>query len=352
MTAKRKRLIILKRLPESARVPGECARDATFARSLRSRHDRSRGEEVDVRIADPRSCVVRCALAMLAVSTASSYTPAACAHEPDAEEIALGSLVDAEIAFARMGSERGVHAAFLANFAADGVVLEPKPSRVRDTWGAHPAPDDPLAVRLDWKPAQAGVARSRDFGYTTGPYAAWNAARPSDKRHGAFFSVWQRNAAGRWQVILDAGISTPAGVDFVPLGASPRPRFHGKSNTASERRWLLAQEANGFGSDAAGITPTRYAQLLADDVRLHRNDAPPLASRAIVAPAVAHRMLRVVWTPIDARVAKSADMAVTYGTYRETDRSSSVHSGYYAHLWLRERAGRWRLAYDIALPAT
>ena len=51
-------------------------------------------------------------------------------------------------------------------------------------------------------------------------------------------------------------------------------------------------------------------------------------------------MRRVVWTPIDARVAASADMAVTYGRYRETDRASSVHDGYYAHLWLRDRAGR------------
>jgi hypothetical protein len=25
-----------------------------------------------------------------------------------------------------------------------------------------------------------------------------------------------------------------------------------------------------------------------------------------------------------------------------------VREGYYAHLWLRDAAGRWRLAYDIA----
>jgi hypothetical protein len=45
-------------------------------------------------------------------------------------------------------------------------------------------------------------------------------------------------------------------------------------------------------------------------------------------------------------------MAVTYGRYQETDRASTVHDGYYAHLWLRDAAGEWRLAYDIALPAS
>lgn len=303
-------------------------------------------------VTDRRGCVVQWALTVLMLAVTAARAPAISAHEPDAEEIALGSLVDAEIAFARMGWERGVNAAFLANFAADGIVFEPEPTRVHDAWGARPPPEDPLARRLDWKPAQAGVARSRDFGYTTGPYTASDAAQPDSTRYGAFFSVWQRDAAGTWQVILDAGIATPAAVDFASLGASPRPRFSGRSNAASQRRRLLALEANGFGSRAAAITPTRYAKLLADDARLHRNGAPPLSSRAAAAPEVARRMLYVTWTPIDARIAASADMAVTYGTYRETDRASVVRTGYYAHLWLRDRAGRWRLAYDIALPAT
>jgi len=43
---------------------------------------------------------------------------------------------------------------------------------------------------------------------------------------------------------------------------------------------------------------------------------------------------------------------VTWGRYREIDRAASAHDGYYAHLWLRNRAGDWRLAYDVAVPAT
>ena len=39
------------------------------------------------------------------------------AHEADAQEAALGSLVDAELAFARSALEQGIRAAFLANFS-------------------------------------------------------------------------------------------------------------------------------------------------------------------------------------------------------------------------------------------
>ena len=272
------------------------------------------------------------------------------AHEPDAEEIALGSLVDAELAFAKMASQRGVRAAFLANFAPDGVVFEPAPQRLRDTWSARPPPADPLAFHLMWKPLQAGVSRDHDFGYTTGPYTAWNAAEPQRKRHGVFFSVWKRNAQRRWEVVLDAGITTPGEVDFAALRAAPRPRYRGRPSADVQRALLLGEEARSFGSGPEGITPTRYAQLLADDVRLHRDDGAPLASRAAVAREMAFRMSRVTWTPIDARVSAAGDIAVTYGHYRQTDRASSVTGGYYAHLWLRDADGRWRLAYDIALP--
>jgi len=49
-------------------------------------------------------------------------------------------------------------------------------------------------------------------------------------------------------------------------------------------------------------------------------------------------------------VSAAADMAFTYGSYRETDRSGQVRDGYYAHLWLRDAQGAWQLAYDVVLP--
>ena len=73
---------------------------------------------------------------LLCIALAHAGMNAAFAHEPDAEEVALGSLVDAELAFARMGVERGVRDAFLANFADDGIAFEPAPVRLRETWSA------------------------------------------------------------------------------------------------------------------------------------------------------------------------------------------------------------------------
>jgi len=189
------------------------------------------------------------------------------------------------------------------------------------------------------------------MGYTTGPFTLSTAARPA-LRHGVFFSVWQRTPGGPWQVMLDAGITTPAAVDFAQLGPAPRPRFAGRANPGRERVRILDAESRALGGGDAGLTPNDYARRIATDVRLHRDGAPPIASRAAVAPAIAQAMSRMSWSPIDARVSAAGDMAFTYGRYRQTDHDQRVIDGYYAHLWLRDGSGAWQLAYDIDLPAT
>jgi hypothetical protein len=306
---------------------------------------------------------VRVARVFAHVALVAALAPCAgaLAHEPDAEEIALGSLVDADLAFAHASGTDGVRAAFVAHFAPNGVALQPAPVRIVEAWHDAKREANAHAPRLVWKPAQAGVAESRDFGYTTGPYEV---IRDGDAtRHGVFFSVWQRDARGPWKVVLDAGTTADAAVDFAALGASPRPALVAGSRddapvsmpsarvVRNARARLLADESSAFGAGASGLTPTAYAKLLRDDVRLQRNGSSPLVSRGRVARFVALRMRRVIWMPDDARIARSNDMAVSYGRYRETDRDDAVHDGYYAHLWLRDRAGAWRLAYDIALPA-
>jgi ketosteroid isomerase-like protein len=273
------------------------------------------------------------------------------AHEDDPEEQALLSLINAELKFARMGAEEGVRAAFLANFAPDGVAFEPKPVRLVETWSARPANPNPKALKLEWEPAQAGVAKSLDMGYTTGPFKLTDTTRGGPPRHGVFFSVWRRDASGTWKVALDMGISAPQAVDFVPMGVPPRPRYKGKADASAQQKALMAREARTLSTAGAAANAGTYADLLAPDVRLHRDGLMPIVGRAAAAKTMRDRAARVVWTPQEVRIADSGDVAISYGKYREIARSGASAEGYYSHLWLRDAAGRWRIAYDIALAA-
>jgi hypothetical protein len=139
-------------------------------------------------------------LLAVACTVVAVWLGASDAHEPDAEEAALISLVDAELAFGKMAHEQGVDAAFLTHVAADGIVLEPAPMRLRDAVQAHSAPADPKASRLSWQPAQVGVARSRDMGYTSGPFKRTDTALADGTRRGVYFSIWRREANHRARI--------------------------------------------------------------------------------------------------------------------------------------------------------
>jgi len=293
--------------------------------------------------------VVRFARQALAIAFVGATLAAAGsigAHEPDPEEIAKGSLIDAELGFARMSLEQGMRAAFLANFAADGVAFDPRPFVLREKWSKVPAPADPHAVRLEWSPAQVGVSRGQDMGFSTGPSSFVAKAHPGDTHHGVYFSVWTRSGTAPWKVSVDMGISTPAAADFATLGAAPRARFEGdSSNREVERKILAAREDRMFEFRAG----SPYAKFLADDARLYRNGRAPLAGRYAVAAWQAAHVERAVWTPQAVRIARSADIAVSYGRVRETPVEGAAREGGYVHLWLRDRRGAWRLAYDIAI---
>jgi hypothetical protein len=152
-----------------------------------------------------------------------------------------------------------------------------------------------------------------------------------------------------WRVALDVGITTPGPIDFVPLGSAPRPRYLGGADVQAQRSAIVAHESRSMV--IGGGPGWRYADLLAVDARLHRNGMAPVAGRDAIVRQMMSRAARIQWMPIEVRVAKSGDMAVSHGTLREFDRDSGIREGYYAHLWTRDRAGRWRLTYDIALDA-
>lgn len=242
-------------------------------------------------------------------------------HEPDPEEIALGSLADAELAFAARAQTAGRRAALLVHLDDDGVAIA---DGAQDRAALRRALRD-AEPRFEASPAQIGVARAYDLGYVTGP-CAFGAG--GVRQHGVFLDVWHRPRPGApWRIALSAITFTPGPVDFVPLGAAPRPAFTGGGSTRAARRMLLAIEA--------AATPDL------PNARRYRAGAMPVLARDGGPAAAAPRAV-----PRAIRIARSCDLAVTDGTVR-TGGAGPWHVRPYVHLWLRDGAGAWRLAFEV-----
>jgi len=143
-----------------------------------------------------KNMVPRCsflkALPILAIALAM---PAAASDFDD--------MVNAEKAFAADASARSTRAAFLTALADDGRLFAPGPTNGKHLWEARAENQN----RLEWTPAVAEIASSGDLGYTSGPWRLTNAGDDKPSAFGHFFTVWKKQADGKWKVLVDHGIS-------------------------------------------------------------------------------------------------------------------------------------------------
>jgi ketosteroid isomerase-like protein len=254
---------------------------------------------------------------------------AACASAPAEPAVTAAPVIAAERAFAARGAEIGWIPAFREYTAPDGMVgnFENAPQSLAAT------PDDG-SRNLFWWPAYAGIARSGDLGFTTGPFSVDDAHTP----RGQYFTVWRRQPDGSWKWIWDGG-----------PGGRPDPLNHGVD--AAELP-TLPIAARGVGSAATAAEQVRaieaghataggLASYLAADAQVYRATRPtggPAAETFVFPDAATAYAIRRV------EASDAGDLVFSLGEARFAV-NGQERQGQYARIW-QYRAEGWRIVYD------
>lgn len=248
------------------------------------------------------------------------------------------SVIVAELAFAARAGEVGIGPSFLAFMTDDAVVFAPDPLLAKAVYGARPpgkAPKDG-GTRLNWWPNFAGVARSGDLGFTTGPVTV------NGKPAGLFyFTVWARQAGGGWKWLYDGGVEADSaaapGVEATPLALPPGDAKPLAPAIAMDQ--VRAAEM-ALAARAGTDTASAYKAALTADARIQGSTAAPATAPAAVAKELATRAGAIAFGPLGGSASKAGDLAWTYG-----DARWDGGRGHYVRIWQR-RAGRWALVFD------
>ncbi len=263
----------------------------------------------------------------------------------DADELAR-----AERAFSARAGVIGFRDAFIEYFTADAIAFRPGPHVALSALRRDPKP----RTILEWRPAVVEVSGAGDMGLSTGPVEG---RVPDREGVGHFFytSVWERQADGRWKVVVDMGTSvpTPAGrlPDYVaPASLGPRrPALDAAGREKAKADLLDAELAFAQAAHDAADPATAYATWLATDGRLHRNGHAPAASReASLALLREAGPAKADWQPIGVGVAASGDFGFTYGMGEATPRGEGAkpQETAYLHVWRRTAEG-WRVIQEV-----
>ena len=217
-------------------------------------------------------------------------------------------VVAAERAFAADGAKRGWAAAFRSYAAPDAIMLNPDPINAHESLAKIPGDGE---TTLDWRPAYAGISRSGDFGFTTGPFLI----RGLEGVVGHYFTVWRLQSDGTWKWIFDAGTDV---VDTSPVALNEDiPGLPVATAGAATPQAAVADIAE---LEAKHTSSATLVKLLADDTRVHR----PFAARGIgvavaAAPLAAEgetnlaplRILSSQWARSVTCTKASSDCAIT-----------------------------------------
>lgn len=249
-------------------------------------------------------------------------------------------VIEAERAFAADGAALGIKKSFLAHMADDAIVLNPDPVSAKALYGGRPDGKGPL---LEWWPVWAGIARSGDLGFTTGPYTV-------NGKPGAFyFTVWKKQPDGQWKWIFDGG------ADADTTGAPVKDSEPGYLITSSQpgrypegAQADLSKVEQALAKGAASDSTAAYRAVLACDGRLYTDGVLPGTGCGSFGPSLAARPRKLSFKPIGGTMSSAGDLAFRYGD-AAWDKDGAAQRGHYVRIWQR-RAGGWKLIFDEIAP--
>jgi ketosteroid isomerase-like protein len=259
----------------------------------------------------------------------------------------LEALADAERAFARAATEKGIRDSFLEYFADDAIAFNPAPISAKDRLRSRPA--RPFSeYELRWEPRTGEIAASGELGWLTGPSTFIDHTSPgAQPQHGNYLSVWRRQADGPWRVFIDIGSEPPQAVPFPP-GFTRFPfgaRYSGgESQTASAAALQAADKALNARITTAG-SPEAYGEVTTSASRLHRSGfMPPIGATAIRSWMKENAPTMTASTGA-ADTARSGDLGYSYGTYDV--KAAKPQHGAYVRVWQRDASGKWLVVADV-----
>lgn len=255
------------------------------------------------------------------------------------------SLVKAEKEFAESLAKNGAKSAFTSYSANDALVFRPNPVNAKTFYASQ---ED--SKELSWSPVYAKVARSGDWGFTTGPFET----EGENKVYGQYLSIWKAND-GKWHLALDLGVThhkplKKAEPAFVEPKDYYKPKFANDKERAMGNDVILNTEKT-LNTTLKSYGTAAFSGFLNHDARVLFPGYEPIVGKDNALAFFNGMVKNINLKTTKAEKAAGGDLAYTYGVATIDYKADLRESFNYIFIYERQADFNWNLIVQAFTPA-
>ncbi len=201
---------------------------------------------------------------------------------------------------------------------------------------------------ISWKPVMAKIAKSNEWGFTTGPLVYQQIGLP--KKYGEYLSVWKRNKKGDWKIAIRAEIqhpnaSTEVGIKF-ENPANQKFMIQRSKVRLGQREEIVESTDRLMGTVLKADNKVAYKEFLADDARLLFSGFSPIIGKENIQKfLVSHKIdIKTTLTKVDRSF--SGELAYSYGDAKVI-KDNKVQNFYYIRIWEVNKEYKWNVLVEM-----
>lgn len=256
----------------------------------------------------------------------------------------VGQIVAADYFSSELAANKGVLAGLKYGVDANTIFFQPAPEKALNYLKNMPNIPD----LISWKPVMAKIAKSNEWGFTTGPIVSSNIGM--QKKYGEYLTIWKRNKKGVWKIAYRAEInhpkaSTEEGIQFIDPENQRFIRQRSKERL-SQREEIINSTDRLMGSVLRADNKVAYEEFLANDSRLLFAGYSPILGKQYIQDFLIKNKIDIKTTPVGVNRSLSGELAFSYGDAKVI-KDNLVQNYYYIRIWELNDEFKWNVVVEM-----
>lgn len=205
-----------------------------------------------------------------------------------------------------------------------------------------------IADVMTWDPNFALLAKSQDFGITSGKLQFQKVG--AVQRNGQYIIIWKRNKKGEWKVDLRAevenyGKNEPKELTYVEPDDSWYLKHRSKVRL-QQREDIVMSTDQLFSKVLQADNQAAYNEFLDDDVRFYFPWQEEIEGKNNVVNFLKKQRIEIVTEPLKVGRAYSGELAYSLGTATVYDKDKAIKFNY-IRVWELKDDFQWRVTLEM-----